>query len=172
MKQALNKQSGFTLIELVIVIIVLGILAATAAPKFIDLQTDARQSALNGLKAALEGGATLTYAKAAIAGKEKDATAADLDVDGRTVNIIFGYPTALNVGIGAAVDLSSGDWATTEVAAAGGEPAILQIAATGTTPETNGSCWVEYAETETATDRPVISIVGLDSTGADTTECP
>lgn len=39
----MNKQSGFTLIELVIVIIILGILSVTAIPKFLDLQGDARK---------------------------------------------------------------------------------------------------------------------------------
>jgi MSHA pilin protein MshA len=42
----MNKQAGFTLIELVIVIVILGILAATAIPKFIDIQGDARASSL------------------------------------------------------------------------------------------------------------------------------
>ncbi|MBM7073074.1 prepilin-type N-terminal cleavage/methylation domain-containing protein [Shewanella sp. 202IG2-18] len=42
----MQKQQGFTLIELVVVIIILGILAVTAAPKFINLQSDARKSAL------------------------------------------------------------------------------------------------------------------------------
>lgn len=67
----MKKQSGFTLIELVVVIIILGILAVTAAPKFINLQGDARVSALNGLKASIQGANTLVYSKAALAGLEK-----------------------------------------------------------------------------------------------------
>ncbi|MBQ4890830.1 type II secretion system protein [Shewanella sp. MMG014] len=67
----MQKQQGFTLIELVVVIIILGILAVTAAPKFINLQGDARVSALNGLKASLQGANTLIYSKAALAGQEK-----------------------------------------------------------------------------------------------------
>ncbi|ACJ27327.1 MSHA pilin protein MshA [Shewanella piezotolerans WP3] len=51
----MNKQNGFTLIELVVVIIILGILAVTAAPKFINLQGDARVSTLQGMKAAIQG---------------------------------------------------------------------------------------------------------------------
>ena len=45
----MKKQAGFTLIELVIVIIILGILAVTAAPKFLNLQDDARYSAAQGV---------------------------------------------------------------------------------------------------------------------------
>ena len=67
----MQKQQGFTLIELVVVIIILGILAVTAAPKFINLQGDARVSALQGLKGAIQGANTLVYSKAALAGKEK-----------------------------------------------------------------------------------------------------
>ena len=49
----MKRQQGFTLIELVVVIIILGILAVTAAPKFINLQSDARASAIQGLKTPL-----------------------------------------------------------------------------------------------------------------------
>ncbi|MGC3835883.1 type II secretion system protein [Moritella viscosa] len=62
----MKKQNGFTLIELVIVIIVLGILAATAVPKFINLQDDAKESALKGAEAALHSAANIVFSKAAI----------------------------------------------------------------------------------------------------------
>ncbi len=63
------KQEGFTLIELIVVIVILGILAVTAAPKFIDLQGDARASALQGLAGAMKGAATLVHGKALVANK-------------------------------------------------------------------------------------------------------
>ncbi|PKG74945.1 MSHA biogenesis protein MshA [Shewanella sp. GutCb] len=69
----MQKQNGFTLIELVVVIIILGILAVTAAPKFINLQGDARASSLKGMKAAVQGSNSLVYSKAAIAGEEQKA---------------------------------------------------------------------------------------------------
>ena len=55
----MKKQNGFTLIELVVVIIILGILAVTAAPKFINLQSDARETSLQGMKRAILGANSL-----------------------------------------------------------------------------------------------------------------
>nr|WP_276607069.1 type II secretion system protein [Vibrio genomosp. F6] len=68
------KNKGFTLIELVVVIVILGILAVTAAPKFLNLQSDAKQAALEGMKGSLEGALGITYGKFAIAGLENEAS--------------------------------------------------------------------------------------------------
>jgi MSHA pilin protein MshA len=65
--QSNRNQQGFTLIELVVVIVILGILAVTAAPKFIDLSSEARIATLDGAKAAIQSARDIQYAKSAIA---------------------------------------------------------------------------------------------------------
>lgn len=97
------KQKGFTLIELIIVIVVLGILAVTAAPRFFDFTKAARISSLNGLKSTMVSAANMINARAAIEGKLYSILDDDVYIDG--VYLVFGYPTATPEGILKALEL-------------------------------------------------------------------
>ncbi|WP_064601769.1 type II secretion system protein [Photobacterium sp. J15] len=98
----MKRQGGFTLIELVVVIVILGILAVTAAPRFMNLQNDARDSALKGLKGAIDGAAGIVYGKAAINGVEATSAGANTQVNG--IPVAFGYPKATSAALKAAVN--------------------------------------------------------------------
>lgn len=87
------RSKGFTLIELVLVIVVLGILAATAAPKFIDLSSDAKKANMQALAGAMASAADLVFYKSKIPGYVEDGDKLHLDIG--TVEIKGdGYPEA------------------------------------------------------------------------------
>jgi MSHA pilin protein MshA len=90
----LNKQqSGFTLIELVVVITIIGILAAVALPKFVSLGSDARAAVMKAVEGSLRSANSMIYAKAA-ANNQLGATGT-VTTNGATITTVYGYATSM-----------------------------------------------------------------------------
>ncbi|PNH97970.1 type II secretion system protein [Vibrio diazotrophicus] len=87
----MKSAKGFTLIELVIVIVILGILSVTAAPRFLNLQDDARASVMKGVKASLQTVIDGVYFKSVIQGTDGERKT-DTDVNGILIRTYYGYP--------------------------------------------------------------------------------
>lgn len=137
----MKKQAGFTLIELVIVIIILGILAVTAAPKFLNLQDDARTATLKGVEGSLNSAGAMVYSKAVIAGKDTAETES-LDIgNGVSVAIAYGYPQATEADLKKVLELSTDDWSFG--AATSGS---IQIFPAGISAASASNCFVTYTQ--------------------------
>ncbi|MEI8672472.1 type II secretion system protein [Vibrio sp. SA48] len=152
----MKRQGGFTLIELVVVIVILGILAVTAAPRFLNLQSDARESALQGLKGAISGASGIVYGKSAIDGVE--TVSSGKRVNG--VDVVYGYPAATKTGIVAAVSGLEDDWS---YAAKSGTPNSLVATfksdtVSGATQIEATNCYVSYSEAASSAAEPSVAV--------------
>jgi MSHA pilin protein MshA len=91
-----SRQTGFTLIELIMVIVILGVLSAVAIPKYLDMKSDANQAAANGVAGALGAAAAVNFATRT-ANSTKGVAVADCQDVGKTLQTYSSgaYTTAL-----------------------------------------------------------------------------
>lgn len=160
----MKKTQGFTLIELVIVIVILGILAITAAPKFLNLAGDARASTVNGVKGALQSANAVIYSKAVLQNQQSLASGSVTDTQG-TIATVFGYAAGTAAAVTAALDVASSDYTiaagvantnltmtTTDVMI---YPSAVSAPTTSTT--TAQACVLVYKAAASATAKPTIT---------------
>ena len=176
---ARKQQTGFTIIEFVIVITIIAILAAIALPKYVTMQADARLAKMNAIRGALSSAAALARARC-----ELDLVATPVgtctavggtaNMDGTAIAMVNRYPQALTTaagnGILAAINMTPGATIATArdgVFATGGGAAagsILTITPVGAT--TPASCTITYTS-PAAGAAPAITL----NAAADTTTC-
>jgi len=138
----IKATKGFTLIELVVVITILGILAAFAIPRFANLETEARIAAVQGLGGSVRSAATLAHSLSLATGVGPGVA---VDMEGTSIAMVNRYPTDAAIRA-ALVDVTGFDATTTD-------GVFEKLGAT-----TPANCSVTYVEPAAAGDAPSITV--------------
>ena len=137
----MEKQKGFTMIELIIVIVILGILGALVVPRFASFDTQARLSSVRSLQGALWSAASIAHAQAIIDGQT--GATGTVTLEGQAISLVYGYPATAAGGVDVAVSTMTG------FSYAAG---VFDFA-----PTARANCKVTYAQPAAANTIPTIT---------------
>ena len=127
----IKQQSGFTLIELIMVIVVLGALAVTALPRYVDLQTQADVGATEGVAGALASGSAINFAACTAGLAAPDCAAAMANCTDVSTTVLGGLPVGYVL---TALPLTVGPGSATTCTVTGPAPTLAAVTFTALTP--------------------------------------
>lgn len=159
-----SQTRGFTLIELIMVIVLLGVLSAVVIPRYADIAGSGRTSVIKAIEGSVRSAMVIVRRKAEIDGAALSAAAATVTLDGQSANLAFGYPTATAVTdtlidasgivfVAGITDPGEGD--ATEITE--GDIIIARSSAVAIT-FTTGSCRFTYTEASSASVGAAITL--------------
>jgi MSHA pilin protein MshA len=161
-----GHQAGFTLVELVTVILILGVLAAVALPRYADLQGKARAAKVAGVLGSIKAASALVKATAMANGTScgsatvTSSGATGVTLEGTAIDLNYCYAQALgtlSTGILAAANVQATDSWVIDTSGAGGATAGTKVQINLSDAATPASCSIAYTSPSSATSAPTIA---------------
>lgn len=142
-----NRQQGFTMIELIMVIVILGVLAAVALPKFYDMQADARMAKMNAALGAIKSASAIGHSAYLMAGTSPTS----VTLEGSSVPLLNGYPDVKDPPATSGIAIAAGGLSDYSLSVATGS--VLTVA-----PDSSHSaCVITYTEAGSGATPTIVS---------------